>query len=50
MYGGVIQKLETGDVTHFGVEDNIYTMSLWIPPSHEGVFTGRDEQTFSAET
>ena len=38
MYGGVIQKLETGDVTHFGVEDNIYTMSLWIPPSHEGCF------------
>ena len=38
MYGGVIQNLETGDETHFGVEDNIYTMSLWIPPSHEGVF------------
>ena len=37
MYGGVIQNLETGDETHFGV-DNIYTMSLWIPPSHEGFF------------
>ena len=38
MYGGVIQNLETGDETHFGVEDNIYTMSLWIPPSREGGF------------
>ena len=36
MYGGVIQNLETGDETHFGIEDNIYTMSLWILPSHEG--------------
>ena len=35
MYGGVIQNLEKGDETHIGVEDNIYTMSLWIPPSHE---------------
>ena len=38
MYGGVFQNLETGDETNFCVEDNIYTMSLWIPPSHEGVF------------
>ena len=38
MYGGVIQNLAMGDETHFGVEDDIYTMSLWIPPSHEGCF------------
>ena len=32
MHGGVTQNLETGDETHFGVEDNIYTTSLRIPP------------------
>ena len=37
MFGGVVENLESGDETHFGVED-IYTMSLWILLSHEGVF------------
>ena len=31
----VVHNLETGDERHFGVPENIYTMSLWTPPSHE---------------
>ena len=31
-YGGVSLNLETGEQMHCGVEDNIYTMSLWVPP------------------
>ena len=30
--GGWIQNLQTGNCTAFGVEDNIYTMDLWLPP------------------
>ena len=32
MYGGVIQSMETGTEVPFGVEDNIYTLDLWMPP------------------
>ena len=40
MFGGVIQNLATGSETHFGVEDNIYTMDMWLPPvsSNTSVF------------
>ena len=31
--GGVIQHLESGKETHFGVEDNVYVLDLWLPPS-----------------
>ena len=30
--GGEIQNIHTGEVTRFGVEDNIYTLDLWLPP------------------
>ena len=31
--GGVIQHLESGQETHFGIEDNVYVLDLWLPPS-----------------
>ena len=31
--GGVIQNIETGKETPFGVEDNVYVLDLWLPPS-----------------
>ena len=31
--GGVIHHLETGKETHFGIEDNVYVLDLWLPPS-----------------
>ena len=31
--GGEIVNLQTGKVTTFGMEGNIYVMDLWIPPS-----------------
>ena len=31
LYGGVIQNIETGQETYFGVEDEIYTLDLWMP-------------------
>ena len=31
--GGVIQHIETGKETHFGIEDNVYVLELWLPPS-----------------
>ena len=30
--GGVIQNLETGKETAFGIEDNVYVLDLWLPP------------------
>ena len=31
--GGVIQNLESGKETPFGIEDNVYVLDLWLPPS-----------------
>lgn len=31
--GGIIQNIHTGEITPFGVEDNIYTLDLWLPPA-----------------
>ena len=33
--GGMIQNLTTGHVTPFGVEGDIYTLDLWMPPIEE---------------
>ena len=33
--GGVIQNIETGREIAFGVEGDVYTMDLWLPPVHE---------------
>ena len=33
--GGVIQHLETGQETHFGIEDNVYVLDLWLPPTQK---------------
>ena len=37
------------DEHHFGVEDNTYTMSWWIPPSREGGFSGTGMGNRSAQ-
>ena len=31
--GGVIYNIESGKVTPFEVEDNVYVLKLWLPPS-----------------
>ena len=31
--GGVIYNIESGQETPFGIEDNIYVLDLWLPPS-----------------
>ena len=36
--------LKTGVETNFGVEDNVYTMSVWILLLMQEVVTGWDEQ------
>jgi len=33
--GGIIQNIYTGEEIAFGVEDNIYTLDLWLPPVGE---------------
>lgn len=33
--GGVIQHLESGQETHFGIEDNVYVLDLWLPPTQK---------------
>jgi len=35
MYGGVVQNIHTGEEIPFDVEENIYTMDLWMPPEDE---------------
>ena len=30
--GGVIYKIESGEETPFGIEDNVYVLGLWLPP------------------
>ena len=32
LYGGVIQNVVTGEEVPFDVEDEVYTMELWLPP------------------
>ena len=37
--GGYIMSLEDGSQIHFGVEDNVYVLELYLPPNpadHEG--------------
>ena len=34
--GGVIQNLYTGEEIPFGVEGDIYTLDLWLPPVEDG--------------
>ena len=36
LYGGVVQNIETGAEIPFQVEDEIYTMELWVPPAPAG--------------
>ena len=31
--GGVIYNLGSGKETHFGIEDNVHVLDLWLPPS-----------------
>ena len=31
--GGVIYNIESGQETPFGIEDNVYDLDLWVPPS-----------------
>ena len=31
--GGYIMSLEDGSQTHFGVEDNVYVLELYLPPN-----------------
>ena len=31
--GGVIYNNESGEETPFGIEDNVYVLDLWLPPS-----------------
>ena len=31
--GGVIYNIESGQETPFGIEDNVYVLDLWLPPS-----------------
>ena len=33
LYRGVIQNIETGAEIPFEVEDEIYVMELWLPPT-----------------
>ena len=33
--GGVIYNIETGKETPFGVEDNVYVLDLWMPPTQD---------------
>ena len=33
--GGVIYNLESGQETPFGLEDNVYVLDLWLPPSDQ---------------
>jgi len=33
--GGVIQDIHTGEEIPFGVEDEIYTLDLWLPPENQ---------------
>ena len=39
--GGVIQNIETGKETPFGVQDNVYVLDIWLSPSQTAAgFTG----------
>ena len=35
-HGGYVMNLNDGATTHFGVEDNVYVMELFLPPSKSG--------------
>ncbi len=39
MYGGTIVDANTGEDTPFGVDGNVYTLDLWMPP--ESGFPGQ---------
>ena len=38
--GGVVllYNIESGQKTPFGIEDNVYVLDLWLPPSATRVF------------
>ena len=36
--GGVIYNIESGQETPFGIEDIVYVLDLWLPPSPTGGF------------
>ena len=41
LYGGVIQNVHTGEEVPFNVEDEVYTMDLWLPPAAPEGFQGQ---------
>jgi hypothetical protein len=41
LYGGVIQNVHTGEEVPFNVEDEVYTMDLWLPPATPEGFQGQ---------
>ena len=45
LHGGVVQNIETGAEIPFQVENEIYTMELWIPPAANSVDQGFPRQS-----
>ena len=40
--GGVITNIESGKETHFDVEENVYVLDLWLPPTQSSTgFAGQ---------